>query len=93
MNLPVKYKDLNPKEKKLVREKYVELQGGKCYHCGQPLDKNPCSSVRCLKVDKTLFPPGFFRWPVHLHHSHETGLTLGAVHCYCNAVLWQYHGE
>lgn len=93
MDLPVKYSGLSPKKKKQVREKYVELQGGKCCHCGQPLDKNPCSSVRCRKVDKTLFPPGFFRWPIHLHHSHETGLTIGAVHCYCNAVLWQYYGE
>jgi hypothetical protein len=30
---------------------------------------------------------------VHLHHSHETGMTIGAVHARCNAVLWQYHGE
>lgn len=93
MNLPVNYNDLNSKKKKLVREEYVRVQYGKCCHCGQPLDKNPCSSVRSLKVDKTLFPPGFFRWPIHLHHSHETGLTIGAVHCYCNAVLWQYYGE
>jgi hypothetical protein len=28
-----------------------------------------------------------------LHHCHQTGLTIGAVHAKCNAVLWQYHGE
>lgn len=93
MELPVKYNSLNPKKKKLVREEYVRKQGGKCCHCGQDLTKKPCSSVRCLPVDETLFPPGFFKWPVHLHHSHDTGLTIGAVHCYCNAVLWQYHDE
>ena len=35
----------------------------------------------------------FFKWPVHLHHCHDTGMTTGAVHCYCNAVLWQYPGK
>lgn len=32
-------------------------------------------------------------YPVHLHHDHKTGLTIGAVHAKCNAVLWQYYGE
>jgi hypothetical protein len=31
--------------------------------------------------------------PVHLQHSHVTGLTEGAVHAFCNAVLWQYEGR
>jgi hypothetical protein len=44
-------------------------------------------------IDRELFPPGFFNYPVHLHHSHNSGLTIGAVHSYCNAVLWHYHGE
>jgi hypothetical protein len=41
----------------------------------------------------SLFPKNFLKWPVHLHHSHDTGMTIGAVHSYCNAVLWQYHNE
>jgi hypothetical protein len=40
-----------------------------------------------------LFPELFLKYPVHLHHSHVTGLTIGAVHAYCNAVLWVYHDE
>ena len=39
------------------------------------------------------FPPGFLNHPIHLQHDHDTGLTEGAVHSYCNAVLWQYHGK
>jgi hypothetical protein len=40
-----------------------------------------------------LFPKGFLNAPVHLHHSHVTNMTLGAVHGYCNGYLWQYLGE
>lgn len=93
MELPVQYDELPYTEKKAVREEYVRQQEGKCYHCGMPLNEPPDNSVAALWVDRTLFPPSFFKWPVHLHHSHVTGLTLGAVHNYCNAVLWQYHGE
>jgi hypothetical protein len=49
--------------------------------------------VMSKKINVDLFPPNFFKWPVHLHHDHRTGMTIGAVHCRCNAVLWQYHGE
>ena len=44
-------------------------------------------------IDEELVPENFFKYPVHLHHSHYTGMTIGAVHANCNAVLWQYHGE
>lgn len=87
---PVEYSNLNTKQRRATREQYVHDQGGKCYHCGQPLDVEP---QKDYTIDLDLFPPGFLNNPVHLHHSHETGLTLGAVHAYCNAVLWQYYGE
>jgi len=90
---PKNYDELNGTQRRVLREAYVKDQGGKCYHCGQDLEKNPCSSVRCLAVQESLFPPGFFNNPVHLHHNHFTSMTIGAVHCYCNAVLWQYYGE
>ena len=93
MDLPINYEELHWSQRKIVREEYIKLQRGKCCHCGESLDKNSCSSVRNLIVDKSLFPPNFFKWPIHLHHNHNTGMTIGAVHCYCNAVLWQYHGE
>ena len=93
MDLPVDYTKICSAERKRVREEYVKRQGGLCQHCGASLDGDPAPEVKRLRVNKRLFPHGFFRWPVHLHHCHKTGMTIGAVHCYCNAVLWQYHGE
>ena len=93
MKLPVNYNHLTPVEKRQVREEYAKRQKGLCYHCKKPLDGLPCDSVRKLSVTKRLYPPGFFDYPVHLHHDHNTGLTIGAVHNYCNAVLWEYYGE
>ncbi len=88
--LPAMYDKLTAAERRWVREEYVRLQGGNCSHCKASLaEKVP----RRLPIDERLFPPGFFTHPIHLHHSHASGLTLGAVHCECNAILWQYHGE
>lgn len=93
MELPVDYRHLTPSQRRVVREAYIEKQGGKCKHCEAPLNDKAAETILRKPVDKDLFPANFFRWPVHLHHDHNTGLTIGAVHCYCNAVLWQYHGE
>ena len=93
MQLPVNYDNTKPAKRRKVREAYVELQDGKCYHCKEPLTGKPSIEVGNMWVNSDLFPKGFFRWPVHLHHSHDTGMTIGAVHSKCNAVLWQYHGE
>jgi hypothetical protein len=93
MKLPVNYNELHFSERKLVREEYVKRQNGLCSHCGEPLEGDPASEITKLRVNRKLFPKTFFKWHVHLHHSHKTGMTIGAVHNYCNAVLWQYHGE
>ena len=93
MELPTDYDKLNRTEKQIVREEYVKLQEGKCYHCGKLLAEQPCQKILKKPVQKELFPQGFFKYPVHLHHNHFTGMTIGAVHSYCNAILWQYHGE
>lgn len=93
MDLPVNYDKLPQAKRRLVREEYVRLQDGLCHHCGAPLTGNPTKEVEALWVRTALFPPGFFRNPVHLHHHHDTGMTIGAVHARCNAVLWQYNGE
>lgn len=93
MQLPTMYNGLGPHEKRPVRERYIELQKGLCWHCKAPLAGEPPTEVLTKLVDVELFPANFFRSPVHLHHSHDTGLTIGAVHAYCNAVLWQYYGE
>jgi hypothetical protein len=93
MKLPQNYNMLTSKERKLVREEYVKKQHGLCHYCGSPLDGPAASKVLVKKITKGLFPKGMFKYPVHLHHDHEDGMTIGAVHCYCNAVLWEYEGE
>lgn len=93
MELPVDYRSLHWKEKREVRAEYTKLQSGLCYHCKTPLLMDVPSSIKRYKINWRLFPTGFLDHPIHLHHSHDTGLTLGAVHAYCNAVLWQYFGE
>lgn len=93
VSLPANYEEMDWIERKKVREQYVIIQGGKCQFCGAQLDGQPSAKVRAKKVNSALFPRSFFKHPVHLHHDHNTGLTIGAVHNHCNAVLWQYHGE
>lgn len=86
MELPMIYKKLSITNKRIVREKYVKLQNGLCYHCGSPLKDKPSENALSYDVNKKLFPPNFFKYPIHLHHSHVTGLTIGAVHNYCDGV-------
>ena len=91
--LPINYDTTHQSIRKLVREEYVRLQDGLCHFCKQPLDGPPLNSVKKLPVNKALFPKGFFNSPVHLHHDHNTHMTIGAIHSYCNAVLWCYYNE
>lgn len=91
--LPVDYRTLEWADRKAVREAYASLQHGMCKHCWNPLSGQPAGRILELEVDEKLFPKNFFKHPVHLHHNHDTGMTIGAVHSRCNAVLWQYHGE
>lgn len=95
MNLPVKYSELSREEKREVRLEYVRLQGGRCYHCQGKLDAPVPSRISMYPIEWWMFPGGrdFLKYPVHLHHNHDTDLTIGAVHARCNAYLWQYLGE
>ena len=93
MDLPQNYNKLSWKQRKEVREQYVRLQEERCCHCGGDLDLPPPRKILNKQINKSLFPPGFFKNRIHLHHNHATGMTIGAVHSHCNAVLWQYHGE
>ena len=90
MKLPVMYDNLSPKERREVREEYIRLQGGLCWWCNKPLN---IPAVIKKPINLKLFPPNFMKYPIHLQHDHKTGLTEGAVHNYCNAVLWQYYGR
>lgn len=88
--LPAMYDILTPSEKRAVRNQYVKLQENKCLFCKTDLTEAPAEEVLAKPINLRLFPIGFLDWPIHLQHDHNTGLTEGAVHAYCNAVLWQY---
>jgi len=88
--LPVNYDSVKGLKRKAVREQYVEEQKNKCWFCKSDLGKEP---HKTKWINLRLFPPGFMKNPIHLHHSHDSGMTIGAVHAYCNAVLWQYEGS
>jgi hypothetical protein len=95
MELPVKYSQLNGRagEKANVRNEYVRLQKGLCFYCKSDLAKQPPQDILSKPINLSLFPPNFLKHPIHLQHNHKTDMTEGAVHAYCNAVLWQYEGK
>jgi hypothetical protein len=93
MKLPINYEELDWAERKKVREEYIKIQDGKCRQCGALLCEEADESRPVQELFSHLFPSGFFDHPIHLHHSHETGMTIGAVHAVCNAALWVYEGE
>ena len=93
MKLPIIYDDCHWTVRKNARLQYINEQDGLCCHCGTLLYDAPSEEVEKLSINTSLFPKGMFDNPIHLHHDRKTGLTIGAVHAKCNAVLWQYHGE
>lgn len=93
IDLPTHYSKLNWKRKKLVREQYIKEQNGKCMFCNNKLVDDPPEPIKNANIDWGLFPTNFLKYPIHLHHNHDTDLTEGAVHSYCNAYLWQYEGR
>jgi|TARA_R110000796_G_scaffold250262_1_gene379024 hypothetical protein len=95
MKLPVEYSKLDWRkgEKRIVREQYIVEQKGLCYYCNKPLKGKPPTEVTDKPINLSLFPKGFLNHPIHLQHNHDTDITEGAVHAYCNAVLWQYEGR
>lgn len=88
--LPIDYTKLTPKQRKEVREQYIKEQDGECFYCGCSLSESPPKEITDKPINWKLFPPNFLKYPIHLQHSHTTGMTEGAVHSYCNAVMWQY---
>ena len=89
--LPVRYSLLPPDRRRRIRDKYVRIQGGLCWFCGWDLNAPPPPEILNKPVDFSLYPIGFFNNPIHLQHDHNSDFTEGAVHCRCNAVLWEYH--
>jgi len=90
---PVQYKDLTWQERRNLRLQYIESQKGLCMYCKTNLFENPPDSILSKVINWKLFPPNFLQYPIHLQHCHQTGFTEGAVHAYCNAVMWQYENR
>jgi len=93
MKLPINYNKADWQTRKEAREQYIKEQNGMCHYCKSSLFKQPPVEILNKPITRRFFPKNFFDYPIHLHHDHVTGITIGAVHCYCNAVLWQYHKE
>lgn len=91
--LPVLYSQMDWRDRRAVREQYIKEQNGMCMFCKCDLNGPVPKSVTSKKINWQLFPPNFLKYPVHLQHDHDTDLTEGAVHAYCNAVMWQYYGR
>ncbi len=91
--LPIDYTKLTPSQRREVRLQYIELQEGKCYYCGESLNDSPLARITEKPINWNRFPSNFLQHPIHLQHCHKTGMTEGAVHAYCNAVMWQYEGR
>jgi len=91
--LPIDYTKLHWKEKRIVREQYIQQQEHKCIYCKCSLQESAPKEITDKEIDWNLFPPDFLKHPVHLQHCHKIGMTEGAVHAYCNAVSWQYDGK
>ena len=93
ISLPINYDQAHWTTRRQARNQYIIEQKNLCYFCKKSLFEQPTRKIRKAFIDKTLFPPNFFQWPIHLHHDHTTKLTIGAVHARCNAFLWQYNNQ
>jgi len=93
MILPVDYTKLHWMQRKMVREQYIKEQNNKCMYCKESLSVSAPTHITDKEINWDLFPPNFLKYGVHLQHNHSTGMTEGAVHNYCNAVMWQYEGR
>lgn len=91
--LPTDYTKLKIEEKRLVRLQYIKQQNNKCFYCNEDLNKNVPKHILDKKINWSLFPREFLKAPIHLQHCHKTNMTEGAVHAYCNAVMWQYENR
>ncbi len=53
-------------------------------------ENNSMIAIPKQKGKTSSFPKGMLDHPIHLHHDHNTGLTIGAIHAYCNVISFVY---
>ena len=104
-DLPINYTTSNSYTRRKVRLQYIALQRNKCCYCGHPFsNEQPTDMVdRIRPYYKALLAVAFqpldspierlFTHPIHLHHSHSNGETIGAVHAVCNYILLAEHNQ
>lgn len=90
IDLPADYRGLNWQARRAVRQQYAEMQHNECFYCGGSLNEDTPKELKEIPIDWSLFPQNFLAYPVHLQHNHSTGMTEGAVHSLCNAIMWNY---
>lgn len=87
------YSEMTSNDRRSLRERMERAQGGECWYCSTPLYMSPPSHIENYKYNKRIFPPNMLKYPVHLHHDHETDACLGAVHAKCNVYMWEVEGQ
>lgn len=87
---PAKYDNLSQSERRELRNRYMKEQHYVCPFCGLDLRQRPeeLHPELVKQINWKRFPKHFLKYPVHLHHNHITGLTIGAYHSICNAILF-----
>ncbi len=91
--LPTDYTKLKWYERREVRQLYILKQKGKCFFCKEDLLQPAPKKITDKKIDWSYFPENFLKYPIRLQHCRKSRFTEGAVHNYCNAVMWQYHNR
>jgi hypothetical protein len=84
LDLPTKYSSLSGERKSAVISAYICLQRERCWLCGDSLYELPTFIVENPKLMALSYNELAEEHPHHLHHDHDTGLTLGVTHAECN---------
>lgn len=86
LELPTKYSSLSGERLAVVKEAYICLQRERCWLCGGNLYELPNHVVDNPNLIGLCSSQLAEQHPLHLHHNHDTGLTLGVAHAECNII-------
>lgn len=86
LELPTKYSSLSGERLSAVKDAYICLQRERCWLCGDNLYELPKYIVDNPNYMGLCYNQLAEQTPLHLHHNHDTGLTLGVAHAECNII-------